>query len=374
MVGGLYVRGNSHPLPSIPGGDPVAMHAAPPVIPDSPPDSSLPAEKVYKNVQVLRGMSAAEFMGTMSFMSASLGVRCGFCHVQGDFSLDDKPAKKTARGMIHMTRDINEKNFSEPAVTCYTCHRGSEMPVAVPSIAQGAWGDVDVREDHHFRGDSTTTANAVLDRYVQALGGEKALAKITTRVLRASEVQVGGTTATVDISQKAPNLLRSTTTSSDPKRGASVLVYEGHEGWMIFGNRPPMPAEGAELEQIVRDAELFPAADLRKTYSSIELLGREHIGDRDFYVVSATRGASSDRLYFDVATGLLARRYVEYHTPLGPVPFSVEYSDYREADGVKIPYTIKTNTLRESWTDTITQLRHNVAIPESVFAQPGGGK
>ena len=139
---------------------------------------------------------------------------------------------------------------------------------------------------------------------------------------------------------------------------------------MTFGNRPVAPAGGVELEQLMRDAEFFPAVDLRKSGAAISLLGREHVGDRDVYIIAATRGKTTERLYFDVGTGLLVRRYAEYTTPLGSIPFSVEYGDYRDVDGVKVPYTVKWSTLRESWTDTVTQLRQNVAIPDSVFARP----
>ena len=61
----------------------------------------------------------------MQFIAASLGVECDFCHVQGKFDSDDKPAKKTARNMIAMTLAINKNSFnSRKEVTCYTCHRG----------------------------------------------------------------------------------------------------------------------------------------------------------------------------------------------------------------------------------------------------------
>jgi hypothetical protein len=63
----------------------------------------------------------------------ALGVRCDFCHVQGDFASDEKPHKEIARKMIVMAREINA-NFPDGKmhVTCYTCHRGSEEPATKP--------------------------------------------------------------------------------------------------------------------------------------------------------------------------------------------------------------------------------------------------
>ncbi|MEO5929784.1 MAG: photosynthetic reaction center cytochrome c subunit family protein, partial [Candidatus Kapaibacterium sp.] len=74
-----------------------ASYLLPDPLPEDTTDrGSLPAEKVYKNIQTLRGISARELLGTMTFMSGALGVRCGFCHAHDDFSSDEKPEKKTA--------------------------------------------------------------------------------------------------------------------------------------------------------------------------------------------------------------------------------------------------------------------------------------
>ncbi|MBS1910495.1 MAG: c-type cytochrome [Bacteroidetes bacterium] len=334
---------------------------------DTTDRGSMPAEKVYRNIQTLRGMSASEVSATMTFISASLGVHCGFCHAQGDFASDDKPAKKTARSMILMTEDINAKNFGTTTVTCYSCHRGNPVPVAVPSLAQGDWGRLDVSME--LKKDSTTTAEAVLDRYTRELGGEAAMGKIRTRTIKASESQAGGTTATVEVFQKLPNKFRSVTTSSDARRGTGIMWYDGTTAGMVFGNRPPNVPNNAELEQLLREAEFFPASDIRKSYTGIRLLGREHIGDRNVLVIEAKRNKSSERLYFDAATGLLVRRYVEFHMTLGSIPFSVEYSDYRTVDGVKVPYTAKWSTLRDSWTDTITELHNNAPVDDALFTR-----
>lgn len=66
----------------------------------------------------------------MQFISASLGVECEFCHVQGKFEADDKRPKQTARKMIAMTFALNKENFDgHREVACYSCHHGKNMPV-----------------------------------------------------------------------------------------------------------------------------------------------------------------------------------------------------------------------------------------------------
>jgi photosynthetic reaction center cytochrome c subunit len=109
-------------------------------------DDTRPAEQVYKNIQVLKGMPADQFLRTMKGFTNSLGVRCEFCHVTapgseipgfGAFSKDDLEAKRTARKMILMVGEIREKYFADKeAPTCWTCHRGSKQPeFAAPKVA-----------------------------------------------------------------------------------------------------------------------------------------------------------------------------------------------------------------------------------------------
>ena len=98
-----------------------------------PPQPPKPAEQVFKNIQVLKGMPAPELMNAMRSFTRSLGVKCEFCHVMGAFEKDDKPEKQTARKMILMAHQINADNFNgHMRVTCWTCHRGSSEPESKP--------------------------------------------------------------------------------------------------------------------------------------------------------------------------------------------------------------------------------------------------
>ena len=99
--------------------------------PDAPPK---PAEEVYKNIQIMKGVPAPRLRAAMTNLTKWLGVECAHCHVMGQFESDDKPAKKTARSMFMMVRQINQQNsFPQGnSVTCWTCHRGSAKPQNLP--------------------------------------------------------------------------------------------------------------------------------------------------------------------------------------------------------------------------------------------------
>ena len=113
-----------------------------PVIGAQEPSGQRPpmAEEVFKNVQILKGIPVDQFMGTMGFFSASTGLNCTDCHVDGSAGewaryADEKALKQMARKMMLMVNSINKTNFAgRQVVTCNTCHRGSPHPSAMPSL------------------------------------------------------------------------------------------------------------------------------------------------------------------------------------------------------------------------------------------------
>ncbi len=96
-----------------------------------------PAEEVFKNIQLLKGMPAGRLLRVMEMGYArSLGVNCTHCHVAGEWEKEDKPTKQIAREMAVMMRAINESHLKQiknlksanPTVNCTTCHRGQTKP------------------------------------------------------------------------------------------------------------------------------------------------------------------------------------------------------------------------------------------------------
>ena len=99
---------------------------------------NVPAEQVFKNIQVLKGVPAGRLLSIMERgYTRSLGVRCDYCHVVGEWEKDDKQTKQTARDMVRMNADINAElkkiktiAADNPVVNCSTCHRGQPKPGA----------------------------------------------------------------------------------------------------------------------------------------------------------------------------------------------------------------------------------------------------
>jgi hypothetical protein len=96
-----------------------------------------PAEQVFKNIQILKGMPAGRLLRVMELgYSKSLGVDCTHCHVAGEWAKEDKPTKQITREMWAMMDAINNEQLKKikniksanPGVNCTTCHRGQVKP------------------------------------------------------------------------------------------------------------------------------------------------------------------------------------------------------------------------------------------------------
>ena len=175
------------------------------------------AEDVFKSVAVLRGISADEFMDTMGFLSAALSYNCTDCH--GDDAVDnwanfakDTERKTMARKMILMARMINQTQFGgKRVVTCYTCHRGDASPKITPNLAVQYAGaeDPDANELELANRpvlQGTPSADQILNKYLQALGGSQRLATFTSFVAKGtySGYDTDNQEVPVDIYAKAP--------------------------------------------------------------------------------------------------------------------------------------------------------------------------
>src|SRR6185369_15161333 len=139
----------------------------------TPAEKAPLAEQVFTNVRVLRGIPVDEFMGTMGFFSASLGMSCEDCHGASDttwenYARDVSPKKATARRMIQMMTSINQASFGgRMVVTCYTCHRGNARPKVTPSLA-ALYGAtlLDDMDDVIPAAKGAPSVDQVLDKYL----------------------------------------------------------------------------------------------------------------------------------------------------------------------------------------------------------------
>jgi len=350
--------------------------------PSQAQEKPLMAEDVFKNVQVLKGIPVNQFMETMGFFSAALGYNCTNCHgdeVLGNWAkyADDILVKRTARRMIQVVNTINKDLFGgREAVTCYTCHRGSPSPKVVPSLmeqySQPPEDDPNEVEISR-RVTAAPSADEILNRYIQALGGAGRLAALTSFVGKGSYEGFDSYHGKVafEVYAKATG---QRTVIAHTQNGDSVTTYDGRNAWIVGPDKPVSVLQlvpGGDLDGIKLDSALAFPGGLKPALTDWRTgFPTTVIDDRPVQVVQAMAGGSRVKLFFDKETGLLSRVVRYSKTIVGSVPIQMDYSDYREVAGVKMPFQ-----WRLTWTDgqsmyTLDDVQPNVAIDPAKFAKP----
>ncbi|PYT82563.1 MAG: c-type cytochrome [Acidobacteria bacterium] len=327
------------------------------------------AEEEYKNIEALKGIPADQVIPSMQFISASLGVECEYCHVARAFEKDDKKPKVTARKMIGMMMTINKENFEgHREVTCYSCHRGSPDPVATPIIS----AEEPRREalEGAKPGEPKPVfppADQLLDKYLSAMGGAEALQKVTSRVEKGTLTAFGSQHSPVDVYSKAPDKRLSV---MHLPNGDSVTAFDGTQGWLSVPGRVHMMT-AAENAAARVDADLYFPVHLKTLYKAFRVDAGEKIDGHDtYFVMGRNPGQPPINLYFDKESGLLLRliRYAE--TPLGRNPTQIDYADYRDANGIKVPFRWTLSRPGNQFTIQVEQLQQNVPVDDAKFAPP----
>jgi len=335
------------------------------------------AEEVFKNVQVLKGIPVDEFMDTMGMFSAALSLNCIDCHTAEsvgtwDRFADETPLKQTARRMVQMVNELNRANFKGVrSVTCYTCHHGDLRPKMVPNLAaQYATPVEDPNEIEVFRLPGGPSADQVFEKYLQALGGSQRVADLTSFAGKGTYIgfETEQTKVPVEVFAKAP-LQRATVVHMTV--GDKVTLYDGRAAWIAGSDKPIplMPLTGGNLDGAKIDALVAFPAQIKQAFSQWQV-GATAIDDREVHVLRGTNPRQPPvNFYFD-ESGLLVRvvRFVD--TAVGRVPTQIDYSDYREVSGVKMPFKWTVTWTNGQSTTELSEMQGNVSIDAARFARP----
>lgn len=324
-------------------------------------------EQQFKNIQVLKGLPAAQMRPLMNLISASLGMKCDACHVKtGDvmeWDKDDKKNKQTARKMIEMTQALNKTYFEgNLEVSCFTCHNGLGHPAGVPPLMKSVVAAAKPASPQ-------LTAQQVLAKYAAAVGPKEAVEKIKTRVFKGQQLAENGQTADLELSYAGPDKLLSTVKIG---QGEMTWAVNGSNGW-LKNPREQRALDSAELAKFKSLAASLDPLPLREPYPRVNYGGVEKIGEREAYVLRMmTPDRKRVRLSFDAQTGLLVRRVTTSETLLGLDPEQIDFEDYRDVEGVKVPFTVRVTYLDTFFSATrkFTEIKHNVSVDEAKFTVP----
>jgi hypothetical protein len=373
----------------------------------------------YKNIQVLTDVPADQLDLTMRYFSAATGLQCLSCHVmdqatgEWQYDKDDKTPKKTARSMIKLVQTVNAGDFGG-RVNCGTCHAGRNQPAGLqlaammtpeqiaaaaarqggpgaggpggapggarPGGAPGAGGPPPAGGQpgggRGQQGPPPPPLDDVLTKYIAALGGEAALAKLQSRVMSGTLTNRSGQASAFTIEEKGMKYRE--TWQSQP--AAVSRVFDGTAGWVLIGDRA-LDLDGFLLRQALRGGDLGLPLQMKQRYQNLtagrptRIAGAPGTTPVDVNLISGSPYQYvTERFYFDTTTGLLVRRTVTTTaTPAtlrGNLTEQYDYADYRDVAGVKMPFSITRTNWNTLDTLKVVDVKPNASIDDARFSRP----
>ena len=338
------------------------------------------AEDVFKNIQVLTGVPADEFMGSMGFIANALAVNCTYCHVGDggggwDEYAKDTDKKQMARRMMRMMNGINDTYFGGARrVTCVSCHNGANRPKTTTNMAvYYRVTPTDEPDDILRQAPGAPSTDQVLDKYIKVLGGAQRLANVTSFIAKGTYLAYGeAEKRPIEIYAKTPTQRSEIIHTFS---GDSTTTYDGRVGWMAvpeaFSPFPLRALAGSELEGAKLDAALSFPGQLKQAVSNWRGAIPATLGDHDVQVI---QGASDSglpvKLYFDDESGPLLRQVRYTETPIGRNSWQIDYDDYRDVGGVKMPFRWTILWQSGQATVELTDVQPNASIAAARFAKP----
>ena len=251
----------------------------------------------------------------------------------------------------------------------------------VPSLAEQYGSLPKIQNEVESHGEALTrdapSVDQILDKYIQAVGGAQRLATLTSFVAKGtySGYDTSDDKVPVEVYAKAPNQ-RTTILHAPVGEGLTkdgTTTFDGHAGWINAANTlvPMLTLTGGNLDGARVDAALsFPGGTKQALTDWRDGFPELNIDDRDVEVIQGTSGKSTVKLYFDKQSGLLVRQVRYAQTIVGLNPTQVDYSDYRDVAGVKLPFHWVVTWTDGQSTFDMNQVQPNVAIDAAKFAKP----
>jgi zinc protease len=214
------------------------------------------------------------------------------------------------------------------------------------------------------------TADQILAKYLDALGGEAAIDKLKTLVMKGTYTGANGEALPYEISMVAPDKFDIMVTT---QQGTIERGFDGKVGWEK-GPRGVTELAAGVLAGLKEKFLFYSNIKLKEQFTQLRVGRRDKIGDHEVISIGGrTADNRREQLYFDAQSGLLLRRIRYLPTMIGIIPEQTDFDDYREVEGVKFPFTVKVAAVEVGnpiATRSYSEIKLNVAIDESKFKMP----
>jgi hypothetical protein len=226
------------------------------------------------------------------------------------------------------------------------------------------------------------TADEVIEKHLAAIGGRAALAKATSRVSTGKisvSTPVGELAGTIEVSNKAPNKSRTLVKLDLSALGGGEMTsdqrFDGTTGYQIDTFQGNRDITGDQLEALKNGVFPTPLLDYKANGLTVALAEKEKVGDKDSHVLVVTpKTGRPMRMFFDAESFMLLKQVLTINVPQagGDLEQTVEFSDFRDVDGYKVAFAVKSANQVQSITATLTDVKHNTPIDDSSFMRPAG--
>ncbi len=223
------------------------------------------------------------------------------------------------------------------------------------------------------------TADEAVEKVLTAMGGRAALTKLTSRVatgaisVSTQGVDIGGA---VEFTYKAPNKARSIMKLDLSGFGGSEMVIDrrcdGKTAFEINSVNGEREFTGNQLDNMLNARFPSPLLNYKEAGDKVEVAGKVRLGDKDAVVLVYTpKKGSVSRLYFDAQTWQLMRSVTRVNVPEagGEIDQTTDPSDYRDVDGVKLPFTLVVTNAVQSVTIRLQKIENNKPLEDSIFGR-----
>jgi hypothetical protein len=229
------------------------------------------------------------------------------------------------------------------------------------------------------RAAAAQTVDEIIEKHLAASGGRAALGKLTSRVITGTftvSTPAGEFSGPIEITNQAPNKLRTLITLDLAAVGVGKVTidqrFDGVTGYAIDTLQGNRDITGDQLEAMRNGIFPSPLLDYKATGLTLELTGKEKVGDREVYlVVMKPKTGPSAKMYIDATTFMMVRQVASMDVPpVGLLEQTTDLSDEREVDGIKVPHKITSTSSVQNFTVTVTKVVHNVAVDPMMFVKP----
>lgn len=230
-------------------------------------------------------------------------------------------------------------------------------------------------------GDAIVTPPIAIDdlltKMIAAYGGEENIRKHNSSLTTVEvDLENQGVQAKGTISARVPNWSASemTLTALDKKLGSIITYFNGNAGGEIVSFAPAETYSGKRLEDIKASSDFYDVLDWKKNYQKITFKKMDKVGDEEVYVIERRNEKGtpiSD--YVSNKSFLVLRRdsIVSSETSGIELPQTEWFSDYRNVDGVMVPFKqVSNNIANGDIVLRVIDVKFNAEIPDSVFSKP----